>query len=223
MTKRARRSKPRGPQLTTPEGDPLVFTKAFYRHNALDGIRRRLQAAGDFGDAEDLEPGGDGTFQVSWLESEPGLGRMLLGQRVLAAVTVTPRRLTVETVSRERLSGCCQRLEALLGARIQLEGREIHSPADVARGPGPRPGPKPEPVPPELIAELEERMIRQWLDESIPALGGLTPREATKTAKGRKLLDALFEYIERQEEQYPTPPGMFSPDYHKAKGMLGWE
>lgn len=224
MTKRSKRSgKPRGPRLTTPEGDPLVFTKAFYRHSALAEIRRRLQAADDFGDAEELAPGGDGTFQLSWLETEPGAGRMPIGQRVLATLTVTPRRLTVETVSRERLSACCQRLEALLGARIRLEGRETHSLADAVRGPGPRPGPKPEPIPPEVIAELEEQMIRQWLDESIPALEGLTPREAAKTAKGRKLLAALFEYIERQEEQYPTPPGMFSPDYHKAKKMLGLE
>jgi hypothetical protein len=66
-------------------------------------------------------------------------------------------------------------------------------------------------------------MIRQWLEESIPALGGLTPREAVRTAKGRKLLVALFEYIERQQEEHPPPPGMFSPDYRKAKKMLGME
>lgn len=223
MTKRSKRSRREGPRLTTPEGDPLVFTKAFYRHNALAEIRRRLQAADDFGDAEELEPGGDGTFHLSWLETELGAGRQPLGQRVLATLTVTPRRLTVETVSRERLTACCQRLEALLGARIQLEGRETQSLADALRGPGPRPQPKPEPLPPEVVAELEERIIRQWLDESIPALEGLTPREAAKTAKGRKLLEALFDYIERQEAQYPTPPGMFSPDYHKAKKMLGLE
>jgi hypothetical protein len=223
MTKRSKRSRREGPRLTTPEGDPLVFTKAFYRHNALAEIRRRLQAADDFGDAEELEPGRDGTFHLSWLETEPGAGRQPLGQRVLATLIVTPRRLTVETVSRERLTACCQRLEALLGARIQLEGRETQSLADALRGPGPRPQPKPEPLPPEVVAELEERIIRQWLDESIPALEGLTPREAAETAKGRKLLEALFDYIERQEEQYPTPPGMFSPDYHKAKKMLGLE
>jgi hypothetical protein len=41
-------------------------------------------------------------------------------------------------------------------------------------------GSKPNPLilPPDTLAEMEEQMLRQWLDESIPALGGLTPREA---------------------------------------------
>ena len=231
MTKRRRRGgKPRGrgterggPQLTTPEGDPLVFARAFYRHNALEEIRRRLQAAEDFGGDEELEVGPDGTFQVSWLETKADAQPMPLGQRVLATVTVTPRRLAVETVSRQRRHACSRRLEQVLGAHIQREGVETKSMAEALREPGPPPGPKPEPLPPEVIAELEERMIRQWLDESIPALGGLTPREAAQTAKGRKLLAELFDYFDRTKEQHPTPPGMFSPDYHKAKKMLGLE
>jgi hypothetical protein len=235
MTKRSRRGrrpgarKPaggpaRGPILTTPEGDPLVFAQAFYRHDALDEIRRRLEKAEDFDGDEALEPGPGGVLHVSWLETEAGAaGRMPVGQRVLATVKVTPRRLAVETVSRERRENCCRRLEALLGAHIQMEGMETKSLAEALRGPGPPPQPKPEPLPPEVIAELEERMIRQWLEESIPALGGLTPREAVRTAKGRKLLVALFEYIERQQEEHPPPPGMFSPDYRKAKKMLGME
>jgi hypothetical protein len=234
MAKRRRRSgKPRGrgpaqgtargPTLTTPEGDPLVLAKAFYRHQAPDEIRHRLQEAEDFGGDEELEPGPDGTFQVSWLETEAGAQPMPLGQRVLATVTVTPRRLMVETVSRQRRSACCRRLEQMLGEHIQREGVETKPLAEALREPGPPPGPKPMEVPPEVIAELEERMLRQWLEESIPALGGLTPREAAQTAKGRKLLAALFDYMDRQTEQYPTPPGMFSPDYNKAKKMLGLE
>ena len=38
-------------------------------------------------------------------------------------------------------------------------------------------GSKPNPLilPPDTLAEMEEQMLRQWLDESIPALGGLKP------------------------------------------------
>jgi len=41
-------------------------------------------------------------------------------------------------------------------------------------------GSKPNPLilPPDTLAEMEEQMLRQWLDESIPAVGDLTPREA---------------------------------------------
>jgi len=66
-------------------------------------------------------------------------------------------------------------------------------------------------------------MIRQWLDESIPALGGLTPREAAQSAEGRELLEDLFDYMARDQARRKMPPGMFSPDYRKAKKMLGLE
>ena len=74
-----------------------------------------------------------------------------------------------------------------------------------------------------MIDEINERMIRQWLDESVPALGGLTPREAAKTAEGRRRLEALFDYFEQDWARRPPLPGMFSPDYRKARGMLGLE
>ena len=85
-------------------------------------------------------------------------------------------------------------------------------------------GPATEPpeLPPELIAELNEQMVRQWLDESIPALGGLTPREAAETPEGRRRLQALLDYIDRQQSG-GMPPGMFAPDYRQAKTMLGLE
>ncbi len=60
---------------------------------------------------------------------------------------------------------------------------------------------------------MEDKMLRQWIDESVPALGGLTPREAIKTPEGRQQVSDLLDYIGRQQSRAPRSPGMFSSDY----------
>ena len=44
-------------------------------------------------------------------------------------------------------------------------------------------------------------MVMRWLDESVPALDGLTPREAVKDPKLRPL-------VERMIRTYPDPGGI---------------
>jgi hypothetical protein len=211
--------------LVTPEGDPLLFASALYRHDALAEIRHQLRDTLDFDGAEDSDVAPDGSFQASWLQTEGGEAPPTdpLSRRILATVTVTASTLEVETLSRQRMVACRKRLEGLLGARIRYFGTKIKTPQQVLREPPPPDEPEPLILPPEAIAELEERMIRQWLDESIPALGGLTPREAAKTSDGRRLLEDLFDYIARDQQGREMPPGMFTPDYRKARKMLGLE
>ena len=121
-------------------------------------------------------------------------------------------------------TGQCQLLEQLLGDRIRLVEIEEEGLDDVFSESEPRSEPE-EPFipPPELIAELEEKMLRQWIDDSIPALGGMTPRDAVKTPKGREEVLELLEYIARRQKMMPKAPGMFAPDYRKVKKMLGLE
>jgi hypothetical protein len=45
------------------------------------------------------------------------------------------------------------------------------------------------------------RCVAGWPDLSIPALDGLTPRQASFTFKGRKQLDALLKDMEFQNAQ----------------------
>jgi hypothetical protein len=147
-----------------------------------------------------------------------------LGQRALATLTLMPTALTVEAMSRPRLVACQRRLESLLGDLIHFAGSETKTPAQVLGETEPQAEP-PAPLilPPEAITELEERMLREWIDDSIPALGGLTPREAVKTLEGRQRVLDLIDYIARQQRRVGKAPGMFSPDYRKVKRMLGLE
>ena len=225
--KPARSRRPAGGiQLVTPEGDALVFTNAHCQHAALEEIRQILKQAGDFGLDDDLEPEPDGSLHFAWFETRPGTGSRPapLGQRVLANLTLTPTTLEVEAMSQQRLGNCCQRLEQLLADRIHLVGTKAKSVGQALRESKSRPEPK-EPVmpPPEVIAELEEKMLRQWIDDSIPALGGLTPREAVKTPEGRRRVLELIDEAGRMQKMMKKTPGTFAPDYRKVKKMLGLE
>jgi hypothetical protein len=215
----------RAPRLVTPEGDSMVFANALFRHDALSEIQLRLREADDFDWDESLEAGPAGSFQVAWFETGPGVeppsGPM--SRRILATLTVTPKTLELETISRKRRRACRRRLQELLGDQIHLIEMETKPVEQALREPSPQPQPEPVILPPEAIAELEERMIRQWLDESIPALGGLTPREAVKTPEGRQQVLELLDYIGRDQGRRELPPGLFAPDYRKAKKMLGLE
>jgi hypothetical protein len=213
------------PRLETPEGDPMVFAIATYRNSAPDEVRRLLTQAADFDLNDELVPEADGSLEFPWLETRSGAPRFPepMGQRVLALLTLTPATLRVGTFSMERLAGCQRRLEELLGDRIELEDVDFQPVESVLRRPVAGPEPELAVPPPEVVAEIEEKMILQWLDESIPALDGLTPREAARTPEGRQKLLALFDYIDRQQARLERPPGMFSPDYNKAKKMLGLE
>ncbi|HET89638.1 MAG TPA: DUF2384 domain-containing protein [Chloroflexi bacterium] len=223
---RQKPSAPRAPEdvrLTTPEGDSVVLTSARYRHAAQQEIRSTLQAADDFGLDDDLASESDGPFHFPWYETRPDAPPTFapIGRRILAQLTLTPTALRVKAPSRRRLTDCRRRLEQLLGDRIELV--EIKTEDQALRDePAPEPA-EPFIPPPELVAELEEKMLRQWIDESIPALDGLTPREAVQTAEGREKVLALIDHIGRMQSRGPKRPGMFSPDYRKVIKMLGLE
>ena len=55
-------------------------------------------------------------------------------------------------------------------------------------------------IPPEMQAEIVHAMLekhyRAQLDQPVPALGDVSPREAARTAPGRRKLVAWLKYLE---------------------------
>ena len=127
-------------------------------------------------------------------------------------------------MSEQRLVNCRKRLEELLGDRIRLARTSTRSAAQALSERAPQAEPPGEPFvpPPEVLAQIEEQMLRQWISEPIPALGGLTPLEAVKTPEGRQRVLGLIDEAERMQRLYKKGPG-FAPDYRKTKKMLGLE
>jgi hypothetical protein len=210
--------------LVTSEGDALVFTSAHYQHTTPEEIREILKQVNDFDTDDTL--GLDRSLHFTWLETRSGVRSLFapIGRRILANLTLTPTSLEVEAMSQQRLNDCCKRLEQLLGDRIRLVEKGTKSVRRALSEPKPRVEPK-EPLipPPEVLAEIEEKILRQWIDDSIPALGGLTPRQAVKTPEGRKRVLELIDEAERMQQMIKKTPGTFTPDYRKVKKMLGLE
>jgi hypothetical protein len=124
----------------------------------------------------------------------PVLGRVLLGQS----------HWRLETIGAEKLAGFRQQFESQLGSRVRFVGERVDdlrghlaekgSSVDDALVP-PRlleqpqrivisSSRTPQPIPPrskqQLEAEWFAALDRAWLDDSIPTLGGKTPREAVR-------------------------------------------
>ena len=55
----------------------------------------------------------------------------------------------------------------------------------------------------EVMDKALESHWKNWINDKIPALGGVTPRQAVKNHDGREKLKALLADFERREKNVP--------------------
>lgn len=196
----------RAPRLATREGEPLVGCEAVLEVPDALAARSVLDAR--------YERGEDG--QV-WRETH----ELAPGDTVLRAkVTLQGTRLTVETMSEQRLDRV---LDALHG---ELEGLRLVSvdrtPADeLLRAHHDAPGESAEPAElgPKVIEEVQDRLERRWCEEEVPALGGVTPRDAAADPTRRPVLERLLREFEGHEAA--MPPGGITTRTARIRELLG--
>ena len=75
----------------------------------------------------------------------------------------------------------------------------------------------------EQVLNYKEQYYRSMLDEQIPMLAGLSPREASRTEDGRRQLVDLLKYYENTEGQQELDTGMPAYDFTWIKEELGVE
>jgi hypothetical protein len=66
--------------------------------------------------------------------------------------------------------------------------------------------------------ELKEAYYTDWLDESVPALAGKTPRQATRTKSDRERLELLIKEHENGEARLPQEERF---DFSRLRAELG--
>ena len=172
------------PQFQNTDGDPLEMQRASFR---VTNPRALVKALDRRGDVSIDEPGAS----WSWFRKGgpmPGLG----GETHLGRFELLGDSLLLEVNSARRLSQARRWVEKLPGVSF-----ERSTPIDLDALPldDRLPGPPPEPLPPEVRAQIEKMALeqsRRWLDESVPALGGLTPRSACATESGRRQVARLI-------------------------------
>lgn len=165
------------PQLKNSDGEELLDVRASFAVADERTLRDALLRRDDV-EAEEDQPDG----VLVWFRENGDGSRLLLGRlefvggELVASVNSEPRLL---------------RLQAWLGKmqgvrQIGVTRQEFTKPPadDQLRDSAP-------PAPPsaEMLEDLRKYMrehCRRWLDESIPALDGRTPRQAVKTAAGRR-------------------------------------
>jgi hypothetical protein len=133
------------------------------------------------------------------------------GESILrASITLHGSRVTVETLSEPRVERVLTMLtREIPGAKVISDERDEFDPSK------PRPGPpqtalsKDDPAVKEMLRNFLAKRERIWCDEEIPALGGLTPRQAAADPVGRESLERLLaeysSYIDPDEDPELVP------------------
>ena len=195
------------PRLANTEGEPLQLITAAFR------VPDPAAAAVALG--RKLRDDGDGRFVEMIVRH---------GQEwIRGSITLDGDRATIDANSGKRAA----RLERTLlraapGARlIRREERGIEEALVEQRAKGPAEVPIDVAAHPEL-AEAMDAFIRRseasWVDESIPALGGLTPRQAAADRAARPELEALLDDMAWQHRR-AGGGGLMDPS--RVRALLG--
>ncbi|HEY2432958.1 MAG TPA: hypothetical protein VGI12_09830 [Vicinamibacterales bacterium] len=138
--------------------------------------------------------------------------------RILATLRIDGGRLHVEAMSRARDERCRTWL-ASLAPDLEYRATSLESvAAALARlEQGPPAPAAPSDLPPDVKAGLERQLqdehCRRWLDEQVPALGFMTPREAVRSRKHRP---ALIEVLRGFDNHYERALRQGSQAYDSA-------
>ncbi len=197
------------PKLQNTDGDPLepttlTFTLSCTPAEAFAALRPLNINHSDaeiLSDAE-LDTGGSiRTFSIDWTK-RGNRRHAAWDNTILGHLEVDGRTLTGNVNSRRRATRLRREIEKRMVGRVRLDKTEIlsvESMVEQARESARAGDALPEPeLPAEAAAMLQyqDEHWASWLDQDIPALGGLTPHEAARSAAGRERLEALLADFE---------------------------
>jgi hypothetical protein len=196
------------PIPVTTEGDPVVFVAARWRAPHA-GARAAFESAGWlladpdslppsydwFGSREKLEAMKPDTMPrgAVLLESSPlGMPEVLS----LGSFYLDGDEIRYEGLSERRVEWAKEMLEDLLpdAELVDVETTDTEQ----KLGEAPRRPRKPMVVAPDFKAEIRASLTERWLAEPIPALEGLTPRQAAATGAYLPQLRSLLRSVESQ-------------------------
>jgi len=210
------------PVFVTEEYHRICSSKAVFDVDNFNAVRYRLAHEFDFIIDEEKE---GKKILFTWLKrgpskhwemQEPPEGSVMFRSEMirgkgelrwtsLGTVTLTPRRLELWCLSKERLNQGKKRLFEILGDNIQ---HRIDTYEDVVKKAMQSSGESPfgaeDEIPEKFFPVFEKTMeewVTKWVDEKIPALDGKTPREAVQTPEGREKVEELLKDWENAEER----------------------
>ena len=129
------------------------------------------------------------------------------GRTVFGTIEIKGKSLVLSVNSANRAKIGTAALSELLGTAVGKPLTEIVTIEQAMRDHQSRPSAELD-IPPEAAAELlhnvMDRHYRETLDQPVGMLGDLTPRQAAKTASGRKKVAAWLKFIENRAGHHPN-------------------
>jgi len=162
---------------------------------------------------------GSSDTRLIWKSTKNSAASRKAGAQVSRGVIiVTSEHLYFEVNSEARANMLERQLDRILGDRITLQS--------VAAGRAPvkqvKQGETLDIESPEIAAIIQERLRQlsvQWVDSAIPALGGMTPREAAADRKMSGALEALLLSFE-EDARARRGPGIATMDMALIRELL---
>lgn len=206
-------------RMCNSDGDDIAWTTATYPLASTADARAVGPALARI---PSLRGAGDGFWNWTAIEKSIGTRRpadaqMFIttlddGSLVLGTLEIKDDALVLEANSRQRSQQGRALIEPVLGALVGKPVIEIRTMAEMMEA---RPADKSEPLssglPPDeeraIIRENLERHYAKLLDEQVPMLGNITPRQAAKTAKGRRKLVDWLKVLENGALRDTSPMG----------------
>lgn len=191
------------PQLQNTEGEPVILCEATLRGANPDTLIAALDETYDRDESETEAP--------RWFEHVTTHGM----ERIRATLTLAGDELRVETNSEPRMDRVLDQLSSavpslLISSQSRQPAKDL---ADaMSRAPG-APTDSANPLDPddpaiiEALATMTRQYEQSWLDDTIPALAGSTPREAAADPTRREDLIRLLGTFPAASH-----PGMMDPD-----------
>lgn len=190
------------PEVRSIGGQPLVMCAGRYRVDDVAAVAGMLDIR--FGAAEQQ--------QWSWLEDQGYF------QRVLATLELEGTTLTVSTMNEERFEALRHELDEIEGLTF-LDADRVSAEQMMQRAGGSDEGApemsaltssdvEDDPGLQEALDNYARTYEDEWLDMSIPALGGATPRQAVDDPTRRDDLIRLLDSFDGM----PGGPGSMRPD-----------
>lgn len=201
----------RPPRICNTDGDPLVMHDLLFEISvspqiAFDSLKSlALDTPEDelLEDAEFDDKGNLTKIDFRWIKK--GTSKDFDGDyTALGYITIEGRGLRVSVNSEKRAKKIRIEIEKRLKGQVTHQKTEVETVDSMLQKQSDEPD---EALYPPMTPELEEIMEqsldahwKQWMNEKIPALGGITPRQAVKSKDGREKLIALLDDFERRDK-----------------------
>jgi hypothetical protein len=189
------------PQLVNTDGDPLLLTQDRWTFERA----KRLAIIAAIESIEGAEPEESETGAVFAILREGNREHKDWDNTIVGRVEIRDRSVLADTNSIARADALRHQIEEACGDLLKSGARSHSDPTPSERAPAPAPSRTLTPEEMAVVLATKESHYAQWLHDSIPALGGKTPREAARTESGREQLEIILKEIEVIESHVPEP------------------